>query len=81
MARRKYRTLTYEEEIELVKFAVAHGRRWRRVLSDQWMTASAPPILHALRNSHGPTWLASYRLDKFKLDLHRSVVGWLTTAM
>jgi len=46
-------------------YAAKHGRRWKSILNSVWM--GCPPhddggILRALRNSHGPTWLQSYRL-------------------
>jgi hypothetical protein len=56
--------LTREQEGALKRFAKAHGRTWKHVLWAQWMQASAEPVLHALRNSHGPNWLATYRIHK-----------------
>lgn len=47
---------------ELQKFAKAEGRTWKEKLNDHWMRASAPGGLHRLRNTHGPEWLASYKL-------------------
>jgi hypothetical protein len=29
---------------------------------DMWMRASTEPLLHGLRNSHGPSWLKGYAL-------------------
>ena len=34
-----------------------HGDRWARALRVAWMRASAPPPLHRLRNTLGPSWL------------------------
>lgn len=56
--------LTCEQEEALQHFAKAHGRTWKHVLWVQWMQASAAPLLHALRNSHGPNWLATYRIPR-----------------
>jgi hypothetical protein len=56
--------LTCEQEEALKRSAQAHGRTWKHVLRAQWLQASAEPILHALRNSHGPNWLATYRIHK-----------------
>ena len=46
----------------LQTFAEQNGRNWKAQLSDLWLRAAADPILHALRNTHGPTWLHRYRL-------------------
>lgn len=64
MTSRKLADLTAEQEAALAAFAERNGRRWKSALSDAWMKAAAPPILHHLRNTHGPSWLASYRLPK-----------------
>ncbi len=57
--------LTPEQEAALQAYAARHGRRWKSVLNHVWM-GGAPHddggILRGLRNSHGPTWLHSYRL-------------------
>lgn len=53
---------TPEQEEALWEFAKEHGERWKRELKLQWLDAAAPPLLHQLRNSHGPAWLASYTL-------------------
>ncbi|WP_457578172.1 hypothetical protein [Ensifer adhaerens] len=59
--------LTKEEEQALQAYAIRHGRRWKSVLNHVWM--GGPPhddagTLRRLRNSHGPSWLLSYRLPK-----------------
>ncbi|OWV73556.1 hypothetical protein ATY75_30790 [Rhizobium sp. N122] len=59
--------LTPEQEAALQAYAVRHGRRWKSILNNAWM--GGPPyddggLLRGLRNSHGPTWLQSYRLPK-----------------
>ncbi|AIC29695.1 hypothetical protein IE4771_PA00189 (plasmid) [Rhizobium etli bv. mimosae str. IE4771] len=59
--------LTLEQEAALQAYAARHGRRWRSILNNAWM--GGPPhddggLLRGLRNSHGPTWLQSYRLPK-----------------
>ncbi|MCZ7497451.1 MULTISPECIES: hypothetical protein [Hyphomicrobiales] len=57
--------LTPEQQTALQAYAARHGRRWKSVLNNVWM-GGAPHddggILRGLRNSHGPTWLQSYRL-------------------
>ncbi|TCN28624.1 hypothetical protein [Sinorhizobium americanum] len=59
--------LTPEQEVALQAYAARHGRRWKSILNNAWM--GGPPyddggLLRGLRNSHGPTWLQSYRLSK-----------------
>ncbi|APO70012.1 hypothetical protein IE4872_PB00142 (plasmid) [Rhizobium gallicum] len=59
--------LTPEQEAALQSYAARHGRRWKSILNNAWM--GGPPhddggLLRGLRNSHGPTWLQSYRLPK-----------------
>lgn len=57
--------LNPEQEAALQAYAARHGRRWKSILNNVWM-GGAPHddggILRGLRNSHGPTWLQSYRL-------------------
>lgn len=59
--------LNPEQEAALQAYAARHGRRWKSILNDVWM-GGAPHddggILRGLRNSHGPTWLQSYRLPR-----------------
>ncbi|MBB4388304.1 hypothetical protein RJJ65_20350 [Rhizobium hidalgonense] len=59
--------LTPEQEAALQAYAARNGRRWKSILNNAWM--GGPPyddggLLRGLRNSHGPTWLQSYRLPK-----------------
>lgn len=56
--------LTAEELAALKAFAATHGRYWKAVLRDQWMNATAAPVLHRLRNRLGPSWLTRFRLSK-----------------
>ncbi|AUX79315.1 hypothetical protein [Sinorhizobium fredii] len=65
--RQRLPPLTAEQEQALQAYAAKHGRRWKSVLNHVWM--GGPPhddtgTLRGLRNSHGPTWLQSYRLPK-----------------
>ena len=53
--------LSVEQMAELRSIADKNGRIWKSRLRDQWMKASAPPVLHGLRNTHGPSWLADFR--------------------
>lgn len=59
--------LSTDQETALLAYAARHGRRWKSILNNVWM--GGPPhddggILRGLRNTHGPTWLQSYRLPK-----------------
>jgi hypothetical protein len=64
MARRKYPALSPEAIVALREYAAKHGICWKLRLSEDWMRASAPAVLHALRNSHGPAWLERFKLPK-----------------
>jgi len=59
--------LTEQEEAALQDYAARHGRSWKRILNYAWM-GEAPhddgQLLRKLRNTHGPPWLARYRLPK-----------------
>lgn len=54
--------ISAEQELALQQFAKANGREWKAKLNSLWQRAAAPVALHQLRNSHGPSWLASYRV-------------------
>jgi hypothetical protein len=56
--------LTQAQIAVLQDFARANGRNWKSALRDLWMRAAAGPTLHDLRNTHGPSWLANFRLPK-----------------
>jgi hypothetical protein len=56
--------LTQEQLTALHAYAAQHGRCWKQELRWQWMDASAEPVLHQLRNSHGPSWLIAFRLTE-----------------
>lgn len=59
--------LTAELVAALQAYAVRHGRRWKSILNNVWMGGwphDGGGLLRGLRNSHGPTWLQSYRLPK-----------------
>lgn len=58
----QYPRLTDHQAAVIRAFAEDHGRRWKATLRDLWMRAAAEPTLHNLRNTHGPSWLAGYRL-------------------
>lgn len=62
--------LDAEQAAALQTYATKHGRRWKSILNNVWM-GGAPyddgGILRGLRNTHGPTWLQSYRLPKARL--------------
>jgi hypothetical protein len=43
-------------------YAGRHWRYWKEDLRDEWMGATAVPLLHHLRNTHGPYWLRRFKL-------------------
>lgn len=58
--------LTPEQIAALAAYATAHGRFWRADLRFHWERGGGVDgphgcILYALRNTHGPSWLARYR--------------------
>lgn len=56
-------TLTPEQIDALLEWRDMHGdENWKHKLTLAWIRASAPAPLHALRNSHGPSWLDSFTL-------------------
>ena len=46
----------------LTEYARAHGRLWKEHLRAEWMNATAHPMLHHLRNTHGLHWLKQFKL-------------------
>jgi hypothetical protein len=55
-------TLTSEQVAALQGFAAYAGRTWKAQILQAWMYQSIPGHIAALRNSHGPSWLKTYRL-------------------
>ncbi|TKA94382.1 hypothetical protein FAZ78_22615 [Cereibacter changlensis] len=55
--------LTPDQITALADYARQHGRSWKKHLAQEWQAASAPADLHRLRNTHGPAWLTTFRLD------------------
>lgn len=49
-----------EQQRALARYAKENGVRWKRQLMIDWSRASAPAVLHALRNTHGPLWLTHF---------------------
>lgn len=48
-------------QVELLgAYAARHGPAWKERLWLEWANATADPVLHRLRNSHGPAWLSKY---------------------
>jgi len=56
--------ITHEQSEALASFALKHGRTWKSKLRLQWYIAASGPILHGLRNTHGPEWLIKFKLPK-----------------
>lgn len=68
MQTEKLRPLDADETAQLREFAKFEGRKWKDRLLYCWWYRGLPvpgfPLLYGLRNSHGPSWLAGYRLPK-----------------
>ncbi len=60
----RLRALTDEEVAALRAYKAREGRSWKTALWAAWMNAQPAGLLLDLRGSHGPTWLASYRMPK-----------------
>ena len=63
MTKRQYAPLTPEQLKALRSYAAYAGSDWKLGLLAAWRNASMPGHLHALRNSHGPSWLAQFKLE------------------
>lgn len=60
-----YPELTATQLAALRDYANQHGRHsWKNYLSADWLNGRLPADLHALRNSHGPRWLATFQLPE-----------------
>lgn len=62
------RPLTNEEHAAVLEYALAHGANWKDELNADWMNARTTGILQALRNSHGPSWLADWPRSLFSAE-------------
>ena len=63
--------VTMAERNALLNWQMAHGRNWRSALSAAWMSGNYGHMfahdearLQGLRNRLGPSWLATYRLER-----------------
>ena len=52
-----YPPLMLSQAVALRAYARRHGRPWKTKLWIEWTDATADPLLHHLRNSHGRIWL------------------------
>lgn len=64
-------TISDAERNALLRFAQNNGRLWKARLSEQWVRAAAEPVLHRLRNTHGPDWLKTVTLETLIIDGER----------
>ena len=60
--------LSAEEHQALLDFANNNGRLWKARLSELWVRAAADPVLHRLRNTHGPDWLRTVSQDGLQAE-------------
>jgi hypothetical protein len=58
-----YQPLMLAQVEALRRYVDQHGRCWKASLRNEWMCASAEPLLHSLRNSHGPRRLANFQFE------------------
>lgn len=54
--------LTPDQIAAIRRYAGAHGRTWKSKLQDDWFHARTSGEMQTLRNTHGPSWLVSFRL-------------------
>ncbi len=54
-----YPPLMQAQSAALRAYARTYGARWKPMLRAEWFNDTAEPLLHSLRNSHGPFWLAA----------------------
>ena len=55
--------ITPEQLGALLTFARQNGRTWKSALCKAWLYGNCNvPALQALRNTHGPNWLKTFRL-------------------
>jgi hypothetical protein len=59
--------LTTDQEAAVISYAAYAGRNWKSALLAAWMNSATHQTqghLQAIRNSHGPSWLATYKLPR-----------------
>lgn len=54
--------LTTEQLAALQQFAAAHGRAWKADLRYDWSAGRSTGPLQEVRNTFGPSWLATFTL-------------------
>lgn len=60
--------LSADEQHALLDFATKNGRLWKARLAELWVRAAADPVLHRLRNTHGPDWLRTITPDSLQAE-------------
>lgn len=73
--------LTAEQLGALQRFAQAHGRSWKRKLSDAWFDGtdargSDGPYLRQVRNEFGPSWLKAFRFPELRKSRYLVSESW-----
>lgn len=60
-----YAPLTRDQIVALTHFVLRAGRYWKSGLRRGWKNHNRriDPIVYALRDSHGPSWLKGYKLE------------------
>lgn len=65
-----YSDLSYEQKVELRKFAADHGRAWRGTLAAWWSDGrdASNPLLRQIRNKIGPSGLWNIKTREMDAD-------------
>ena len=61
-----YPPVLLAQALALHSYAEAHGGCWKERLLAEWINATAEPLLHHLRNTHGPSWLLRYKFEEYR---------------
>ncbi|WP_435170312.1 hypothetical protein [Falsirhodobacter sp. 1013] len=56
--------ISAEQIAALHAYAARYGADWKHYLVIEWQCATAPALLHRLRNTHGPSWLEGFTLPQ-----------------
>lgn len=63
----KLRALTLEENKAILEYGSYYESGWKAAIRILWNTANPltdrESLVYALRNSHGPRWLQSFRME------------------
>ncbi len=60
----RYTPLTIDQITAIRAYQKSKGRNWKQNLSLDWQSGNIAGSLYSLRNTHGPSWLQSFRLPQ-----------------